>query len=129
MACIYYDIVLCFQYYSMLSYLNIYYIYIFIGVCAHAWGITKWKIKSFLTDILPYRHQIAAFDIILVKYAREHPMLIVGSNLTSPQHSDHKGMYILYISIYKYIDIYNIIIKIIVLLFINNIFYFIILYI
>ena len=85
---------------------------IYTGVCAHAWGIAKWKIKSFLMDILPYRHQIAAFDTILVKYAREHPMLIVGSNLTSPQHSDHKGMFILYISIYKNIDIHNIIIRI-----------------
>ena len=77
------------------------YVYtIYTGVCAHAWGIARWKIKSFLTDILPYRHQIAAFDMILVKYAREHSMLIIGSNLTSPEHKDHVGMLLFHVVIY-----------------------------
>ena len=63
------------------------------GYCAHAFGIARWKIQAFLDYITPIKYHVAAFDILLFKYAENHPMVLVGSNLTSPQVSDHTGMF------------------------------------
>ena len=85
---------------------NIYYLiqsYAYIGICSHAWAIARWKIHSFLTDILSYKYQVSAFDMVLNEYTRIcSPMLIIGSNLTSPENRDHIGRFIVY-SIYRYV--------------------------
>ena len=63
------------------------------GYCAHAFGIARWKLQSFLDYITPFKYQVSAFDMVLLRYASNHPMVLVGSNLTSPENSEHIGMF------------------------------------
>lgn len=70
------------------------------GVCAHAFAVSKWMVKSFITSIQEMRNRRYrnkrprfAFDEALWGYGEYiKTIYVVGSNLTSPLVSDHKGM-------------------------------------
>ena len=68
------------------------------GPCAHAFGLAKWKVKSFLDalDLLtkgPNGLSILYLDVQFIAYGKTRPILLVGYNLSSPYDGDHRGLF------------------------------------
>ena len=65
------------------------------GRCAHAFGVAKWRVESFLKELslLKGDADMLYLDVQLSVFAMTKPILLVGSNLTSPFAVDHFGLF------------------------------------
>lgn len=63
------------------------------GACTHAFGLTKWKTRSFLTDMHKLNVTSMYFDQVLRTFGEQvHKIWVLGSNLKSPQAKNHYGL-------------------------------------
>jgi len=69
------------------------------GHCAHAFGVVKWKAPSLLSELQSLHNEFSDysdfhfFDVGLLLYGKVHPILLLGSNLQSPQCPSHMGLF------------------------------------
>ena len=60
----------------------------------HAFGIAKWKSRHFLRTISSMGALCYVFDVCLIKYGMKVKNIpLIGSNLISPQHNKHYGIF------------------------------------
>lgn len=63
------------------------------GACTHAFGLTKWKTRSFLTDMNKLNVSSMYFDQVMRTFGEQvHKIWVLGSNLKSPQAKNHYGL-------------------------------------
>lgn len=63
------------------------------GACTHAFGMTKWKTRSFLANMGKLNVSSLYFDQVLRTFGEKvHTIWVLGSNLKSPQAKNHYGL-------------------------------------
>lgn len=63
------------------------------GACTHAFGLTKWKTRSFLADMNKLNVSSMYFDQVMRTFGEQvHKIWVLGSNLRSPQAKNHYGL-------------------------------------
>lgn len=63
------------------------------GACTHAFGLTKWKTRSFLSYMDKLNVTSMYFDQFMRTFGEQvHKIWVLGSNLKSPQTKNHYGL-------------------------------------
>ena len=69
-----------------------------VGPCAHAFGLAKWRTRSFIDEIEKYENKIKTFDVFdhivqNIFLNKSDGILLVGVNLHSPYDWHHRGLF------------------------------------